>query len=222
VKPEALIHETRVALITLVLSALSLTAAAEPQSGSSSALQACANIADTAARLACYDQLAGRSAPNAPAPATPSAAPAVPPAAPSMSQQTPAAAPAPAPVPAPVPAPASAAPVTARAPSPSAAPAPAGSASPSPPPSKETFGLYSAEHPKPPPNASALEAPVVSLGKSVSGRQIVLLDGGALWELDEPDPLLAVGDVVTITRATLGSYLMKTPTRRFHRVRRLQ
>jgi hypothetical protein len=217
VKPEAPIHQTRLALITLVLSALSLTAAAEPQSGSSSALQACANIADTAARLACYDQLAGRSAPTAPAPATPSAAPAVPPAAPSMSQQTPAAAP----TPAPVPAPASAAPATAAAPSPSAAPAPAGSASPSPP-SKETFGLYSAEHPKPPPNASALEAPVVSLGKSVSGRQTVLLDGGALWELDDPDPLLAVGDVVTITRAALGSYLMKTPSRRFHRVRRLQ
>jgi hypothetical protein len=49
----------------------------------------------------------------------------------------------------------------------------------------------------------------------------VLLDGDALWELDEADPLLAVGDVVTITRAALGSYLMQTPTRRLHRVRRL-
>ena len=40
----------------------------------------------------------------------------------------------------------------------------------------------------------------------------VTLDGGALWELvDDSDPLLAVGDTVTITRAALGSYLMQHP-----------
>lgn len=61
----------------------------------------------------------------------------------------------------------------------------------------------------------------MSVGKSSSGRQTVLLDGGALWELDETDPLLAVGDTVTITRAALGSYLMRTPTRRLYRVHRL-
>jgi hypothetical protein len=50
----------------------------------------------------------------------------------------------------------------------------------------------------------------------------VTLDGGALWELvDDSDPLLAVGDTVTIKRAALGSYLMSTPTKRTHRVRRL-
>jgi hypothetical protein len=33
--------------------------------------------------------------------------------------------------------------------------------------------------------------------------------------------LLAAGDTVTITRAALGSYLLRTPSKRIHRVRRL-
>jgi hypothetical protein len=70
--------------------------------------------------------------------------------------------------------------------------------------------------------AASLNAPVVALGKSASGRMTVALAGGALWELDEPDPLLAVGDVVTITRAALGSYLLHTPSQRSHRARRLR
>ncbi len=50
----------------------------------------------------------------------------------------------------------------------------------------------------------------------------VTLDGGAVWEMmDGGDPLLAVGDTVTVTRATFGSYLMRTPTKRTHRVERL-
>ncbi len=50
----------------------------------------------------------------------------------------------------------------------------------------------------------------------------VALEGGALWELDQDDPLLAAGNTVTLTRAALGSYLMRTPTGRSHRVRRLR
>jgi hypothetical protein len=90
------------------------------------------------------------------------------------------------------------------------------------PPPKESFGMYAAEHPKAPVVAAALESAVVALGKSPSGRMTVQFEGGALWELEEADPLLAVGDVVTIKRAALGSYLMYTPTRRTHRVRRLR
>ncbi len=91
------------------------------------------------------------------------------------------------------------------------------------PPPRETFGLYEAEHPKPPPAAvpPSLEARVVALGTSAGGRMTVSLEGGAVWELDDADPLLAVGDMVTITRAAFGSYLMQTPTRRTHRARRL-
>jgi hypothetical protein len=208
---------TSLVLIALGLTAVSIAAAAEPSSNPSpAALQACASIADTAARLACYDQLAGRSAPNAQA-ATPQEAPAP------TSQQAPAptAKQAPGPPPA-TPHQSSLAPSATASSAPTAPPAAGSAASAAAPPSSQTFGLYSAEHPKPAPAAKTFESAVVSLGKSANGRPTVLLDGDALWELDEADPLLAVGDVVTITRAALGSYLMQTPTRRLHRVRRLR
>jgi len=87
----------------------------------------------------------------------------------------------------------------------------------------QIFGLYSAEHPKPPAFSRTLEARVVGLGQSADGRMTVRLEGGGLWELlEERDPLLAVGDKVSVRRAALGSYLMSTPTRRTHRVRRLR
>lgn len=98
---------------------------------------------------------------------------------------------------------------------------PPAAATPAPKPA-DSFGLYAAEHPKPPPAAPALEAVVVALGKSARGRMSVSLKDGAVWELDEADPLLAVGDTVTITRAALGSFLMRTPSQRTHRVLRLQ
>jgi hypothetical protein len=88
-------------------------------------------------------------------------------------------------------------------------------------PNPESFGKYQAEHPAAPPVAPQLEARVLSVGASASGHTTVTLEGDAVWELNETDPLLAVGDKVTITRATLGSYLMQTPEKRLHRVRRL-
>jgi hypothetical protein len=99
-----------------------------------------------------------------------------------------------------------------------AAPAAAGATAPAP----QSFGLYDEEHPKPA-VAPWLEANVVAVGKSVGGRMTVALEGGALWELEgyDSDPLLAAGDAVTITRATLGSYLLHTPSHRTYRVRRL-
>jgi hypothetical protein len=85
----------------------------------------------------------------------------------------------------------------------------------------ETFGKYQAEHPQGPAVAPQLEAKVLSVGTSYSGHMTVTLEGGAVWELNESDPLLAAGDTVTITRASLGSYLMHTPQKRLHRARRL-
>jgi len=98
-------------------------------------------------------------------------------------------------------------------PAPKAVPAPAPTGS---------FGLYAAEHPVPPPAAASLTGRVQALGRSSLGRSTVTLDNGALWELDDDDPLLAVGDVVTIRRAALQSFILETPTRRRHRARRLQ
>jgi hypothetical protein len=175
-----------------------------------SALRACASIVADAERLACYDRLVTPAGANpAPAPAA-----ATPPAVVAPSSAAPAAAP-PAVVAPPSAAPAAAPPAVVVPPS--AAPAAA-------PPPTQSFGMYAAEHPKPPVAvaAAALEAAVVALGTSPSGKMTVQFEGGALWELEEADPLLAVGDVVTINRAALGSYLMHTPTRRTHRVRRLR
>ncbi len=108
---------------------------------------------------------------------------------------------------------------------PPAAPQPspgvAAPASPAPPP-KGSFGLYHAEHPAAPPPAASLTAKVVGIGASANGHPTVALEGGQLWELDGPDPLLANGDPVTIQRAAFGSFVMTTPTRRTHRVHRLR
>jgi hypothetical protein len=86
---------------------------------------------------------------------------------------------------------------------------------------KESFGLYTAEHPAAPKAAALLTAKIVGLGAGADGRPLITLDGGQLWELDSADPLLANGDSVTIKRATLGSFIMTTPTGRTHRARRL-
>jgi hypothetical protein len=194
-------------LSALVLLALpALAGGAQPATPpAAAALAACASIGDSAARLACYDELAGRGA--APAPAARPAAQA---------------AGAPAPAPAAAAEPAGPAPAAAAAPG-STAPGAGGPAQvAAPAPSTQSFGLYEAEHPKPPPVSPALVAGVVALGHSAGGRMTVTLDGGALWEmLDDGDPLLAVGDTVTVKRAALGSYLMSTPSKRTHRVRRL-
>jgi hypothetical protein len=143
-----------------------------------SALHACAIIAAATERLACYDQLSGRTAPGGSAPlvATP------PPVAPALA--------------------ATATPPAIAAPG--------------------SFGLYFAEHPAPPPASRSLAARVAALGGSASGHMTVALEGGALWELDEADPLLAVGDTVHISRAALGSFIMETPSKRIHRVHRLR
>ena len=89
--------------------------------------------------------------------------------------------------------------------------------------SPEAFGLYSAEHPK------AVAAPaksetlkILEVSFSPNGYPLVHLEGGQLWELSDPDPLLASGASVIIRRAAFGSFLMTTPTGRTHRARRVQ
>jgi hypothetical protein len=87
--------------------------------------------------------------------------------------------------------------------------------------SKNAFGLYTAEHPVAP-LAPNLEARVLAIGTSPAGRQMVTLEGGQLWELDDEDRALFVGDEVTIRRAALGSFLLDTPAKRTHRVHRVR
>jgi len=105
------------------------------------------------------------------------------------------------------------------APAPATAPASPAPAAALPPP--ESFGLYQAEHPKAP-TRPALTAKVTDLGVRPNGHQSVTLEGGQIWELDSSDPLLAKGDSVTIKRALLGSFMLKTPTGRTYRAYRIQ
>ena len=50
----------------------------------------------------------------------------------------------------------------------------------------------------------------------------VVLDNGQSWAFIEPEPRLRPGDTVTIKRASFGSFLMLTPSRRSYRVERLK
>jgi hypothetical protein len=187
-------HRTVAQAVAAVCAAI---AASQAIAGPPEDLSACGAITDPAERLACYDRLAGRPAP--PAPAAPKPVAATPP---------PAAAPAgPPAVATPPPAPAAAVPA-----------APAAGA----PPATASFGSYSAEHPTAPALPQNLSARVTAMGKTIDGRPTVTLEGGALWLLDEADPLLAVGDTVTVSRGVLGSFLLETSTKRLHHVRRIR
>jgi hypothetical protein len=89
-------------------------------------------------------------------------------------------------------------------------------------PPKESFGLYTAEHPAAPAVEALITAKVISIGISSSGRSTVALEGNQVWELDSADPVLANGDAVTIKRGTLGSFILTTPAGRLHRVHRVR
>jgi hypothetical protein len=101
---------------------------------------------------------------------------------------------------------------------------PAGTpAAPSPMPPKQSFGLYSVEHPAPPPTVEALiTAKVISLGSNSKGHATVTLEGDQVWELDTADPVLAAGQTVTVKRGTLGSFILTTAAGRLHRVHRVR
>jgi hypothetical protein len=113
-----------------------------------------------------------------------------------------------------------------RLPPPPAAPQAAqpGAPSAAPPPAKDVFGLSPAQMQKKQPDPGqiqSIKASVTGLGTSPIGRMLVGLDNGQSWELDSADPLLAVGDAVTIERGAMGSFLLTTPSRRTHHARRL-
>jgi hypothetical protein len=100
-----------------------------------------------------------------------------------------------------------------------AAPAPAAA------PTVEDFGLSNvqkAASSSSPPEIKSITAKVAGFGHSPNRRTQVTLDNGQVWEYqDDPDSLLSIGDSVTIKRATLGSFLLLTPSKLSHRVHRI-
>jgi hypothetical protein len=88
--------------------------------------------------------------------------------------------------------------------------------------SPEEFGLSGIQKAPRPEQIQAITADVVVMGHAANGRVRLSLSNGQSWELeDAPDALLAVGNSVTIRRASLGSFLMTTPLKVTHRVRRI-
>jgi pyruvate/2-oxoglutarate dehydrogenase complex dihydrolipoamide acyltransferase (E2) component len=186
--------------ITVLLGiSLSASAATAPNPAD---LARCAGIAAPDARLACYDALS-RSAERAvpAATATPAPAPA------SGTTPPPAAAAA-----------AAAATATPTAPAlPSAPPSTPASAS-----DARNFGLTQAQVHKSPEGPAAIEAHIAKIINNPYARDYVVLDNGQTWTYtdSDEDARLAPGDQVTIKRASLGSFLMRTPSKHAYHVRR--
>jgi len=193
----------------LITPLLFISASAWPAAAPTAAdLARCAAMTAPDARLACYDSLSAPAASAAtPAPAAPAAptasAPALPPPAPTA---PPAATPAP-PVPAPAP----------------ATSAPASSAVPADDP--QNFGFTQAQvqahtQAPPPPGLQSIQAHIANVLTDRQGNGYVLLDNGQMWTYQGDDGRMRPGEPVTIKRASLGSYIMVTQSRRSYHVTR--
>lgn len=85
------------------------------------------------------------------------------------------------------------------------------------------FGLSRRQadpHPSAPSTPTALKSTVFQMTEDRLHNVTVLLDNGQTWKFIDPEPRLRPGDAVTIKRASLGSFLMLTPSRRSYRVER--
>lgn len=89
--------------------------------------------------------------------------------------------------------------------------------------SPEDFGLSGIQITPRAQQIQVITAEIVVMGHAANGRVRLDLDNGQSWELeDAADALLAAGNTVTIRRASLGSFLMTTPLKLTHRVRRVK
>jgi hypothetical protein len=86
------------------------------------------------------------------------------------------------------------------------------------------FGLTQTQIQPVPQGPAAIEARVAKLINTRYGSNYVVLDNGQTWAYtdSDQDERLVPGDKVTIRRASLGSFLMKTPSRNAYHVRRTQ
>jgi outer membrane biosynthesis protein TonB len=211
----------------LVLMAAEAATAAAP---SNDDMARCAVIPAPDSRLACYDALAHRPADkmsSAAAKTAPAPAPAPVPAPAPAPVPAPAPAPVPAPAPAPVPAPAPApvpAPAPAPVPAPAAAAAPAAAGAPVSAPAiaadPKNFGLTPAQQHPVDAGPKAIAAHIAVVSSDKLGHTTVVLDSGQTWTVLDDDGRISAGDAVRIKRATLGSYLMFTPSNHSYSVRR--
>jgi hypothetical protein len=85
-----------------------------------------------------------------------------------------------------------------------------------------SFGLTEQHTPAEVQSPQKIKARVASLSADRHRNVTVILDNGQTWAVFEPDPVLQLGDAVTIRHAALGSYLLTTARRHSYRVQRLQ
>lgn len=93
-----------------------------------------------------------------------------------------------------------------------------------PPADSQNFGLVSAQPHTAATGPTVIKAQIAKITASRVGYAIVVLDNGQTWTFNEiaEDARLGAGDSVTIAQAALGSYLLKTASRRSYHVRRIQ
>lgn len=181
-------------VLSITIVGLALPVVAAQRAVDASDLARCAAISGRDERLACYDALAVVAVPGvriAPAPV--------------------AAAPAGTAAPAAV--------VSGVPPQGSDAPAAAARAANSNDPAN--FGLTRHQLKAIPEGPASIKATVSQLTEDRLNNVYLVLDNGQTWGFIEPDPRVRPGDSVTIKRASLGSFLMTTPSRHSYRVQRV-
>jgi hypothetical protein len=72
------------------------------------------------------------------------------------------------------------------------------------------------------PGPSQIEARVTRVNADSQGNVTLTLDNGQVWSVQQGNQWLQSGDTVTIRQASLGSFLLTTPSRHSYRVRRVQ
>jgi hypothetical protein len=84
------------------------------------------------------------------------------------------------------------------------------------------FGLTRRQLKAVPTGPDSVKAIVSQITEDRLHNVSLVLDNGQTWGFVEPDPRVRPGDSVTIKRASLGSFLMMTPSRRSYRVERVK
>jgi hypothetical protein len=104
----------------------------------------------------------------------------------------------------------------------SSAPAQAPAAAAPNPADPQNFGLGSTRQHTTDLGPKSITAHISIVSASQAGQTTIVLDSGQTWTVIENDGRLASGDAVTIKRAALGSFLMKTPSNHTYQVRRVK
>jgi hypothetical protein len=85
----------------------------------------------------------------------------------------------------------------------------------------KNFGLAPAQQHLDKVGPKVITAHIAAVSAGQSGQATIVLDSGQTWAVSDNDGRLAMGDAVTIKKATLGAFLMMTPSNHSYRVKRL-